>query len=321
MLARVAESLFWMARYCERAEDLARLLNVNAHLMLDLPKGVAPGWRALIDISGADEMYCKKFTDYDEKSVVKFLIADPESFSSIVFSINSARENARTIRDVIPREAWEHINAFSMWVKEKAEKSLPRRQRFDFLNEVILRCQTLNGILAGSMNHDQGYLFFRLGRNLERADMTTRIIDVRSAGLGSASEHERYDHFDNLQWMSVLKSLTAYQMYRQSTNVSVRRAEVLKFLFLSEVFPRAVTHCLGDLEDGIQSLPRNAVALAALARARQLVKTDTTAMSQMDLHQFIDQVQIGLNGVCQALSDSYFWSGIAQRHGVLRSVA
>lgn len=321
MLARVAESLYWMARYCERAEDLARLINVNAHLMLDLPKGVAPGWRALVDISGADTLYCEKYTDFDEKNVVKFLISDVDSASSIVYSIQNARENARTIRDVIPREAWEHINAFSMWVKEKADKSLSRRNRFDFLNEVILRCQTLNGILSGSMNHDQGYLFFRLGRNLERADMTTRIIDVRSAGLVSGGETERYEHFDNLQWMSVLKSLTAYQMYRQSMNVSVRRAEVLKFLFLSEVFPRAVMHCLGDLEDGIQNLPRNSVALAALARVKQIVKTDTTPMTQIELHQFIDQVQISLSAVGQALSDNYFWTGIAQRHGVLRSVA
>lgn len=321
MLARVAESLYWMARYCERAEDMARLINVNAHLMLDLPKGVAPGWRALIDISGAETFYQEKYGDFDEKNVVKFLIAEPDYCSSIVFCVNNARENARTIRDVIPREAWEHINAFSLWVKEKADKSLSRRNRFDFLNEVIVRCQTLNGILSGSMNHDQGYLFFRLGRNLERADMTTRIIDVRSAGLTAGGEGERYEHFDNLQWMSVLKSLTAYQMYRQSMHVSVRRAEVLKFLFLSDVFPRAVMHCLGDLEDGIQHLPRNGVALAALARVKQLVKTDTASMSQGELHNFIDQVQIGLIAVGQALSDNYFWTGIAQRHGVLRSVA
>lgn len=321
MLARVAESLFWMARYCERAEDVARLINVNAHLMLDLPKGVSPGWRALVDISGSGDTYQEKYPDFEEKNVVKFLIADAASPSSILFSINNARENARTIRDVIPREAWEHINGFSLWVKDKAERALSKRNRFEFLNEVILRCQTLNGILAGSMNHDQGYLFFRLGRNLERADMTTRIIDVRSAGLMSGTEDERYEHFDNLQWMSVLKSLTAYQMYRQSMNVSVRRAEVLKFLFLSEVFPRAVMHCLGDLDDGIQHLPRNAVALAALARVKQLVKTDTTIMSQLDLHQFIDQVQIGLSTVGQALSDHYFWTGYATRHGVLRSVA
>lgn len=321
MLARVAESLYWMARYCERAEDLARLINVNAHLLLDLPKGVAPGWRALVDISGAEASYVEKYTDFDEKNVVKFLISDAESCSSIVFSINNARENARTIRDVIPREAWEHVNAFSLWVKDKAERSLSKRNRFEFLNEVILRCQTMNGILSGSMNHDQGYLFLRLGRNLERADMTTRIIDVRSAELVSGNEDERYEHFDNLQWMSVLKSLTAYQMYRQSMNVSVRRAEVLKFLFLSDVFPRAVMHCLGDLDDGIQHLPRNGVALAALARVKQLVKTDCTVMTQIELHQFIDQVQIGLSGVGQALSDNYFWSGIASRHGVLRSVA
>lgn len=321
MLARVAESLYWMARYCERAEDMARLINVNAHLMLDLPKGVAPGWRALIDISGAESVYQEKYGDFDEKNVVKFLIAEQDYCSSIVFCVNNARENARTIRDVIPREAWEHINAFSLWVKEKAEKSLSRRNRFDFLNEVIVRCQTLNGILAGSMNHDQGYLFFRLGRNLERADMTTRIIDVRSAGLTPGSDSERYEHFDNLQWMSVLKSLTAYQMYRQSMHVSVRRVEVLKFLFLSEVFPRAVMHCLGDLEAGIQNLPRNGVALASLARVKQLVKTDTATMTQNELHDFIDQVQIGLIAVGQALTDNYFWTGIAQRHGVLRSVA
>jgi uncharacterized alpha-E superfamily protein len=321
MLARVAESLYWMARYCERAEDMARLINVNAHLVLDLPKGVAPGWERLIAITGSAEQYQSLYQDFSERHVMRFLIAQADAPSSILNAVNNARENARTIRDVIPREAWEHINGFSLWMREKAEKSLTVRTRFEFLNEVILRCQTLNGILSGSMNHDQGYLFFRLGRNLERADMTTRIIDVRSADLDHVRADPRHGQFDNLQWMSVLKSLTAYQMYRQSMNVSVRREEVLKFLFQSEVFPRAVMHCLRDLEDGIQTLPRNGAALASLARARQLVRTDAGALGTRELHEYIDQVQISLDAVAQALSDNYFWTGLATRHGALRSAA
>lgn len=321
MLARVAESLYWLSRYSERAENMARLINVYAHLLLDLPRSVAPGWNTLISISGAREDYQARHQDFDERSVVHYLIADPASTSSIVASLNAARENARTIRDVIPREAWEHINSFALWAREQAPRALNRRERFDFLNEVILRCQTLSGIVSGSMNHDQRYLFFRLGRRLERADMTTRIIDVRAAGLMMSENGDVVQNFDGLQWMSVLKSLTGYQMYRQSMNARVQRAEVLKFLFHSEVFPRAVARCLVELEQDLQKLPRNGVALAGIARVKQQLKADVVKMNQAELHQFIDQLQIGFNGIGTTLADTYFWSGQAGSLGLLRSVA
>ena len=98
MLARVAESIYWMARYCERAEDLARLINVNSHLLLDLPRGIAPGWRPLIDITGSGELYAARYPDYQEANVLHFLMCEPQSPSSILNSLNAARENARTVR-------------------------------------------------------------------------------------------------------------------------------------------------------------------------------------------------------------------------------
>src|SRR5690606_8592439 len=215
MLARVAEALFWMSRYLERAENMARLINVNANLLLDIPKKTTLGWEPLIDITGTRDVYLQQNDNFDERTVLKYLVSDASSPVSIANSLSYARENARTIRDVIPREAWEQINALNYFAKDQLASGLSKRGRFSYLKEIILRNQTITGLLAGTMNQDQGYLFIRMGRNLERADMTSRIVDVRTANL-LTGENLELRPFENIQWMSVLKSLTAYQMYRQA---------------------------------------------------------------------------------------------------------
>lgn len=306
MLSRVAEYLYWMARYIERAENTARLINVNSHLQLDLPKQVRPGWMPLIEITGGQELFGKLYETLDERSVIKFLIGESKNSSSILSSLQQARENARTIRDIIPREAWEQINELYLNVKEQLASGLSQKRRFSYLKMVILGTQQITGLLAGTMSHDAGYFFVRMGRNLERADMTTRIIDVRSANL-LPEQADYLKPYENIQWMGVLKSLTAYQMYRRHMQVAVRRSEVLTFLLKNIKFPRAFYHCLVEVQDCLLHLPHNDLPLRTLAKLQRIVNgVDTHRLKPSELHELIDLLQLSLGELHDLIYSTYF---------------
>jgi uncharacterized alpha-E superfamily protein len=304
MLARVAENIYWMARYIERAENMARLINVNANLILDLPKGLSPIWGQLIAITGAEDKY--SHSALDERSVLKFLISDPSSPVSILSCLSYGRENARTIRDVIPREVWETINGTYLYAKEQSVQALNKRNRYGFLKEVIAQCQTLTGTLSGTMNHDAGYVFLRIGRYLERADMTSRIVDIRSANL-LPDVTQAAATYENLQWMSVLSSLTGYQMYRREMQLRVQRTEVLRFLFQSTVFPRSLSFCINAVQSAMGFLPHHDKALLVAHRVkRQLDNAQIDRLKQAELQMFIDQLQIGFAQAHDELQLTYF---------------
>lgn len=305
MLSRVAENIYWMARYIERAENTARLIMVNTNLLLDLPKGVQLGWQPIIEILGGEEYYLTQNKDFEERTVLKFLIADPNSPSSILNALRQARENARTIRDIIPREAWERINDLYHAAKSSAQSGYSKKGRFDYLQKIILGAQTITGLLAGTMLHDMGYDFLKMGRNLERADMTTRIIDVRSGDL--LPEHEALTPFENIQWMSVLKSLTGYQMYRRTVQERVSRPYVLKFLLKDKQFPRSFFHALLEVKACLQNLPRNEEAITLLNEVgKKVLRADQAILKQDELHKFIDELQLGLADLHQMISKTYF---------------
>ncbi len=309
MLSRVAENIYWMARYIERAEDLARLINVNANLTLDLPKGLSPIWSQLIAITGAEALYPGK--EFDERAVLKFLISDPQSPVSILTCLASARENARTIRDAIPREVWEAINSAYLHAKEQAPQALTKRGRFAFLDSVIHQCQQITGILSGTMNHDAGYLFLRIGRFLERSDMTSRIVDIRSANLLPDATMAKAT-YDNLQWMSVLRSLTGYQMYRRQMQIRIKRTEVLRFLFQSDVFPRSLGFSINAVLNAVERLPNHDKTKLVIHRIkRQLDHAQIDKLKQADLQAFIDQLQIGFAQVHDELVTAFFSGGAA----------
>lgn len=305
MLSRVAENVYWMSRNIERAENTARLVMVNTNLLLDLPKGVQLGWQPIIKILGCEADYLSRNDNFDERAVLKFLIADINSPNSILFALKQAREDARTIRDIIPREAWERINDLFHAAKSTAQSGYSRKGRFDYLQKIILGAQTITGLLAGTMLHDMGYDFLKMGRNLERADMTTRIIDVRSADL--LPEHESLTPFENIQWMSVLKSMTAYQMYRRTVQERVSRPYVLKFLLKEKMFPRSFYHALLEVKGCLQHLPRNEKLIARLNEIGiKVLRADQAILKQEELHQFIDELQFGLAELHEGITANYF---------------
>jgi len=323
MLSRVAENVYWMARHIERAEDTARLISVNANLLLDMPRRTAFGWEPLIFITGGEALFNQSYPTPDELNVIKFLIGDRDNSGSILSSLSYARENLRTTRDIVPRETWEQINDLYLYVKDRLEMGISRRGRYEFLKKIVQGTQQITGLLAGTMTHGQAYDFVKTGRNLERADMTTRILDVRSANLllgqgpvqeqsqsqGQSQEQDpgELNPFDSIQWMSVLKSLSAYQMYRQRVRLRVRGLDVVRFLLQDALFPRAVQHCLDKVEQSLLRLPRNAEPLAGIARTKKMLnEAQVLELADTGLHEFIDELQIGLGDVHDQLAATYF---------------
>ena len=306
MLARVVENVYWLARYLERAENTARLVSVNTNLLLDLPKGLAPGWQPLIDITGSRAMFDARGIRADERDIVQFLLADPENPGSIVSSFKRARENARTLRDILPTEAWELLNQSFLEFIDELSTGLNKRTRFNFLKRIVLTSQTIIGALEGTMNRNEAYTFLMLGRNVERADMTSRIVDVRSAQL-LPDDAPELRPFDTIQWVSVLKSLSGYEMYRLSRRTRVSRTDVLEFVLRGEQFPRACVFSLRQIEQCLLALPRSAGVLDALAGVlRFLGEANLAALDQPGLHELIDRLQVHIIGVHDGIAQTYF---------------
>ena len=218
-------------------------------------------------------------------------------------NVRNARENARTFREIIPREAWEEINALYLYARDHANDGVSKRGRQTFVKAVIRGSQTITGLLDGCMSHDEPFLFVQLGKNLERADMTTRIIDVRSATLGV----ETSGAYQNIQWMSVLKSLSGYQMYRQERQTSVTREPALEFLLRSMRFPRSVSFCVHALRENLATMPDREHAMKAIGELEaMLVDPERRALMRDDLPAFIDHLQLVLGSVHEALVAAYF---------------
>ncbi len=308
MLARTADRVYWLGRFLERTENTARLMLVRHQAILDLPKEVQPGWDSLLDVLGARETFGELPGAATEKNIIGFVFGERENPSSIISSLTSARENMRTTREILPSETWERVNSLYLSVARRSTRDLPRGARHSVLNNIVQSCQQITGMLAGSMNHDAAYQFIRIGRNLERADMSTRIIDAASAGL--MGDKEDIIPFSNVLWISVLQSLSAYQMYRLSVQRNVSPEDVLKFLFQSLIFPRSVAHCLGEIESSMRLLPDNEAALKTTSRVQRRLKArNFHDLVGKELHDFIDELQIQLVDVHDAITDNWFSPG------------
>ena len=307
MLSRVAESLYWMTRYLERAENSARLINSTTQVLLDLPPGASFGWDVLIRVAGLDEQMRARDLPMEEASIMRFLIQDEDNPSSILSSIHYARENTRTFREVLPMEIWERINGLYLYIRENAERAThSRSDRYEVLNGVIERRQSIIGLLTGSMSHDVAYQFLKLGRNIERADMTTRIVDVNSAVVLPADPALAGPAMERL-WMSTLNALSAYQMYRRHVGVHVRAQDVVGFVLKDPHFPRTVHHCLNEIEGCLAVLPHNEAGLKATRLAwRRLDRMNLEGLAPVVLHEYIDQIQADLDAIHAVIAKQYF---------------
>ncbi len=304
MLSRVAERMYWLGRYVERAENTTRLISVNTNLVMDLPK-VKHIWRSLLEITGAEVAFHNRFSKLDERNVIKFLLDD--EFNSIRSSIRYARENARTTREILPNDAWILINELDLYLKKHKDKGVKRDGRHKFLADIIGVCNELTGVLANSMSVDLAYNFIEVGRKLERADMTTRTVDVGCLSLLNP-EGVGITEYENILWMNVLQSVSGYQMYRQHVQDRVNGEDVVDFLLKNRKFPRAVAHCLSKVDECCNQLPRSDNPLREINQAqRNLDQNDVIRLlNEGQLHDYIDVIQKDLAEIHGELQRTWF---------------
>jgi uncharacterized alpha-E superfamily protein len=305
MLSRVAERLYWMGRYLERAEGTARLVDAYTHLILDIPRGLEPGWQILIDTLDAAPLFQARYQNVSERNVVKFLLADRDNPSAVRHSIAAARENVRTTRDVLPAQAWELVNELHLFVADAAEQALPRKHRFEFLETVIGRNQQLNGLIHTTVTRDHALWFIKLGQLIERADMTSRIVDVATAAIGSTGDPALPEV--PLLWANLLKSLSATAAYRRQVGPMLTPEEVIDFVLKRPQFPRSIVYCLDSIEETIAQLKAPGGMLRSLRVSLRPISRYAADIQAPDrLHRLIDEFQIGLGDLDDAIHEVWF---------------
>ena len=304
LLSRVADRIYWAARYIERAEDAARVVRSFGDMLADLPLTSESSWASLVAVAGSDEFTASDLVP-DERSVVQFLVAEKEHDHSIHRTVESCRENLRTCREVLPREAWQTVNDLSLYVRSAAATSIDRRAREPFLNRVINDSRRLDGVLLSAMTRDEAYELWRIGRYVERADMTTRVLGVRAATL-LALPPGATDEFAEVRWMSVLRSLSALQMYQRASYGPIDGPDVVRFLLFDHRFPRSVAGCLAETRSSVLRLPANDSVMHMLERAdRELRDCRPAADDGVALDDAMERVQDSLAAFHGALSTRY----------------
>lgn len=309
MLSRVADSLYWINRNVERAENISRFVEVSEAMALDCPPGSAEPWLPLIEASGDRKLFDELCPVVTPEAVIYFLVRETENPSSVLNCIANARENARQIREVMTTEMWEQINDIYWTLQEEAFWRQPPQEQ---LREIRRACQLFYGITDATLSRDLSWQFSRLGRLLERADKTTRILDVKYFLLLPSPE-EVGGVLDELQWISLLRSAGAYQMFRQSSQQAIEPKAVAAFLLLDPIFPRSVRYCLERISDTLRiirgsSVPRPADDLECLI-GLTLAHWSFTRIDELvatGLHEAIDNFQSDLNRLHELIEARYF---------------
>lgn len=308
LLSRVAEHLYWAGRYLERAEATARLVRTHTELFVDLPRAAGLGWAPLLAVTGSQEAFSDGHDHATEDEVVQFLLCSTGHAGSVVSSIARARENLRVTRDLVPRRTWEVVNEIHLWLGRTAGTGANRSTRVLWTEELIRRCHTLQGSVATTMSRDDAYAMLEIGRLVERADMTTRVIDVQAGVLMGAAD-EALAPFIGLTWMAMLRSLGGEQMYRRTMGGDISAAAAVAFLLRDTAFPRSVEHCLIDISRWLLELPDHGAAMAASAELQRLLDAaPVAAVDVAELHEFLDGVQLALADLHGEVDRAYFTS-------------
>lgn len=307
MLSTAAERMYWGARYLERVENTARLISVYHKLLLDLPRGVDITWYNLIILNSAENTFAERYKNRDERNVLKFMLVDEQNGSTLS-DVKMLRENVRTSRDVLVPEVWECVNGLYLYIRDNRQQGLLRRQRYEFIDGIIKSSQQINGLLSDTTSHDEAWQFIQLGRNLERADMTTRILDAGVSILLRPADEIGVD-LSQLVWGHVLRSLSANLSYRRTVRARVSGPEVTRFLLEDGYFPRSLRYCHDRIIEAVQKLPGHK---AALKKLEVMAAFQFDAESEQDLNDsfrdYINELQIQFVGLHQCFLESWFAS-------------
>jgi uncharacterized alpha-E superfamily protein len=320
MLSRVADSIYWMSRYIERAENVARFIDVNLNLMLDLAVGSTQQWQPLVDTTGDIKAFKERHGKATQANVIHFLAFDAENPNSIVSCVRIARENARSVREVISSEMWEQINQFYLMVNSATARAESRIDPQELFASVKTASQLVAAVTDATMTHGEGWHFSRLGRELERADKTSRILDVKYflllptvADVGTTA--------DDIQWAAVLRSASAFEMYRKRHG-RIAPNRIVEFLLLDPEFPRAIRYCLMTARESVHAISGTAPGMFRNSAERLLGELcSELAYAQIEeiiasgLHEYLDKFQTKMNRVSDGIYDTFFAVRVAGAGG------
>lgn len=313
MLSRVADSLFWMSRYVERAENLARIIDINAQLMLDLStaqaEALSRNWLPVVAALGDETEFRLRHRKADAANVTDFLVFDRSHSNSITGCLAVARENARTVREQITTEMWEQINRVYLWLMSKGARQFYERNNYEFFQRVKKSLQLFQGITDSVMVHGEGWEFIQMGKYLERADKTSRLLDDEFFLLPT-DQRRPADVIP--QWISILRSCNARQAYQRLYASVVEPINVSHLLLLNEVFPRSVMFCVLQLDQSLRRVsgvgPGRYSNLAEKLSGRLAAELGFSAIDEFwerGLHRTVDEVQCKLNDLGQAIVETY----------------
>ncbi|QPJ62835.1 MAG: alpha-E domain-containing protein [Candidatus Nitronauta litoralis] len=314
MLSRVANALYWMNRYLERAENTARIIESQLHMLLDLPsmRKDPNAWKPLVDITGDAKYFTENIGDYTRENVIFFHTFDNKYPHSITSCLTAARENARSVREIIPSEMWEKINNLYLGIAEPGADEEAGRSPHKFYYDIKMSCHLIIGIAYSTMAHGEAWHFSQLGRYLERADKTSRILDVKYFIILPRVDYVG-SSLDNVQWTALLKSTSSLEMYRKRFNL-ISSNNIVDFLIFDRVFPRSVLYCINHAEQSLSKIYGASDELSSSSSLYRLMgklkgKVNYSHIDEvMDigLHQFLDGIQYDLNTVGEEIHENFF---------------
>ncbi len=314
MLSRVANTFYWMTRYVERADNLARLIDVNQQLLLDSERldsdRLRGFWQPIILSAGDEETFNSLYDEAGSAEVIHFLTDDPRNPNSITSCIGLARENARTVRDQLSDELWEEINSLYLFTRSEEASQLISSDPVRFYQKIRRAAETFLGIAASTISRNEAWEFMDLGRHLERADKTTRFIDVTSYLPGGA-EGMQSSTPGILHWSAILRSCGALGAFR-SVKRDFDARGVFDFLVFSKDFPRSVLFCIEAVDTALHRIsgtPRGTFSNEAERETGRLLSDlnfgSTEDAFSIGLHPYLDSLQARFNRIGGAIFESY----------------
>ena len=309
MLSRVAESTYWLGRQVERAENMARFLEVTLELVLEQSEYLVDPWSPLVETTGDSEWFEEKYGIADAANVTHFLAFDDAYHSSMITCLRAARHNAKGIRERLSTEVFEALNEFYHFV-EAAAQNPNFETTAEFFDQVRRHCIRYSGVVDSTMPRDDTWHFLNVGRVLERADKTSRIVDVKYFSLMQRTE-DVGTSIDDLQWSSLLSNLSGFEAYRRKYHL-IDLKLVLQFLLTDDTFTRSIRYCVRRLHQSITDIDRHCdvdrttrSAIAALEVQERMAEIDAETLLG-NVHEFVDSVQDQLNHIGDCLAEDYF---------------
>ena len=310
MLSRVADSLYWMTRYLERAEHTARLYDVNADAILEHGEATASErWARMLE---SLRMTVPE-GELNDDNVMNHIAFDSGNGNSIITCLTSARENSRYIRELISSEMWEQLNRLYWHIRDCANRSIDSGERHEFLQSIKQGSHLFQGITDSTMSHGEGWEFAQVGRYLERIGATAHLLDLQYRDV-PANDDDLLSVGEYLEWVTVLKSCTAFESYSKVYTADLSRRRIAEFLLLNEHFPRSVRHCVDQMDAGLNRIAEH----TGTERARRLGRLGGRLRAMLDFAQIDEVVQIGLceflreiQKQCAAIHDELYNAYIA----------